>query len=257
MTRKSAAARKEELLEGLGDEVQAVNEVDTTPKNQVLADAPERLSPEWNDYVLSLFSDDEKFNGRPKAHGLRRVAQLLCGRIVSSIPAQVFPPTEKFVAAATVWRVEFENGDVFGDVADCNVYNTDEAFVAYALATSATRAEARALRKALNLSTAAAEEMTEKDTTAIVRAVEASKPSTGEIEDKDRMTDAQANLIRIKCKQIDVDPVKFFKDVMKVNPHGLITKKLCSASIDKLNGFQQNAETIPEAIVGYTEGWRT
>lgn len=260
MTRKRTAAT-DKLLDGLGDdEVQGLNEVDTTPKDRidVLSGAPDRLSPEWNDYVLSLFSDDEKFADRPKANGLRRVAQLVCGRIVSSIPVNVFPPTDRSRNAATVWRVEFENGDVFGDVADCNEDNTDDAFVAFALATSATRAEARALRKALGISTAAAEEMTSKDTAALVRAAAPSaKSSTGEIVDGDRITDPQRNLIDIKCKQLDIDPVKFFRECFKINANGKITKRQASPAIEKLNEFQQQADTIPTAIVGYEEWSKT
>jgi len=258
MARKPAE-RKEELLADLGDNVESLNDVDTTPKNKidVLNGAPDRLSVEWNDYVLSLFSDDEKYDNRPKANGLRRVAQLICGRIVSSVPVNVFPPTERLRSAATVWRIEFEDGSVFGDVADCNEDNTDDAFLAFALATSATRAEARALRKSLGISTASAEEMTTKDTAALIRATVNTKSSTSEIEDKDRMTDPQANLINVKSKQLDIDPVKFFRNDFNINAAGKITKKQASAAIEKINGYQQASDTIPEAIVGYTEGWRS
>ena len=258
MARKPAD-RKEELLADLGDDVEGLNDVDTTPKDRidVLNGAPDRLSSEWNNYVLSLFSDDEKYESRPKAAGLRRVAQLICGRIVSSVPVNVFPPTERSRSAATVWQIEFEDGSVFGDVADCNEDNTDDAFVAFSLATSATRAEARALRKALGISTAAAEEMTTKDTAALVRSAVNTKSSTGEVEDKDRMTDPQANLLDIKCKQLDIDPVKFFRNDFNINAAGKITKKQASAAIEKINGYQQASETIPAVITGYTEGWRS
>ena len=254
MTGKRKAST-EKLLDGFGDdEVQGLNEVDTTPKNQVDVGAPDRFSPEWSDYALSLFADDEKFNERPKANGLRRVAQLLLGRIVSSTPDNVFPPTERSRNAAVVWRLEFANGDVFGDVADCNEDNTDDAFVAFAFATAATRAEARALRKALGIATASAEEMTTKDTAALVRsAAPSAKSSTGEIADADRMSDPQRNLIDIKCKQLDIDPVKFFRECFKINANGKITKKQASPAIEKLNEFQQQADTIPTAIVGYEE----
>ena len=49
---------------------------------------------EWNDYVLSNFNENEMFDGRPLCAGLRRVAELLLGRIVVSRPTQIFPPLQ-------------------------------------------------------------------------------------------------------------------------------------------------------------------
>ncbi len=120
---------------------------------------------EWNDYVMGHFSEKELFDGRPLCAGLRRVAELLLGKIVSSKPTQVFPPSntgEEIGRATGVWEVIFEDMSVFSDVADAWEGNTDDTFCVFNTATAATRAEGRALRKALRLKTVAAEEMTTK-----------------------------------------------------------------------------------------------
>lgn len=50
---------------------------------------PDVLSPEWNDYVLELFTEKELIDGNPLTTGLRRVAELLIGEIISSKPTDV------------------------------------------------------------------------------------------------------------------------------------------------------------------------
>ena len=51
---------------------------DTSVKDIVLEDAPHITSPEWNDYVISLFESNELIDGMPLSAGLRRVAELTC-----------------------------------------------------------------------------------------------------------------------------------------------------------------------------------
>ena len=67
-------------------------------------------------------------------------------------------------------------------------------------ATAATRAEGRALRKALRLKTVAAEEMTKKNTASIVRSISQTKQvaTEGEYDNSQRMTDPQANFIDVR-----------------------------------------------------------
>ena len=242
-------------------ELHTPENTDVSVKDVVSDDVPHITSVEWHDYIMALFEENELIEGRPISAGLRRVSELVLGRIVSSGPTQVFPPKDDngIGRATVVWKVEFEDGTMFSDVADCWEGNTDDTYCAYAVATAATRAEGRALRNALRLRTVAAEEVTKKNTASIVRGISQSKSmdnTQGEYEDNSRMTDNQANFIDVKCKQLNVDGSKFFKEVFKISTSRKITKQQASNAIEKLNDFQRVSGDIPESILGYNEDWR-
>ena len=102
-------------------ELQTPSNTDTKVKDVIMDEsAPSITSPEWNDYILELFADNELFDGRPTCAGLRRVSELVLGQVVSSKPTQVFPPSggNEVGRATVVWEVIFSDGSVFSDVAD-------------------------------------------------------------------------------------------------------------------------------------------
>lgn len=240
--------------------LQTPENVDTRVKDKIVMEGPTPTSPEWNDYVLGLFDESELYEGRPLCAGLRRVAELLLGRIVSSRPTQVFPPMsgDQIGRATVIWEVVFADGSLFSDVADCWEGNTDDAFCVFNTATAATRAEGRALRKALRLKTVAAEEMTKKNTASIVRSISQTKnvATEGEYDDSQRMTDPQANFIDVKCKQLNLNVAEFFKEVFDVNVKRNVNKGQASAAIQKLNDYQQDKSLIPDSITAYEPDWR-
>lgn len=250
---------KDDLFEGV--ELETPHNVDTRVKDRIVTEGPDPTSPDWNDYVLGLFDESELYDGRPLCHGLRRVAELLMGRIVSSKPTQVFAPTggDEIGRATVVWEIIFEDGSLFSDVADCWEGNTDDAFCVFNTATAATRAEGRALRKALRIKTVAAEEMTNKNTASIVRSISQTKAmetTEGEYNDSERMTDKQENFLDVKCGQVNVNVEKMFKEVFGLNVKRKITKGQASDAIKKVNLYQQEEESIPDSIVGYSSDWR-
>ncbi len=127
---------------------------------------------DWSDYVLKQFEEDETIDGNPTVDGLRRVARKLLGSIVQSICNVISAPNLANEWAATVehtivinWKREvdgYSEQRVFTEVADVNPFNCDAEFRRFASSTASTRAEARALRKALMLKrVVAAEEITE------------------------------------------------------------------------------------------------
>ena len=188
-------------------ELETQPNTDTSVTDVIASDAPAMTDPEWNDYVMSMFTDKEMYNGNPLVNGLRRVKVVL-GPIVYSGPTQVFPPQrdDHHGRATVVFTVEFQNGMRFSEVADCWEGNTDDIFLCLCNRKAAsTRAEGRALRKALRIKAVAAEEMTKKDTTKIVRELSAKKESSdGGYDDSSRMSDAQSNFIDVKCRQLNI-----------------------------------------------------
>ena len=241
-------------------ELRAPEDTDTSVQDIIESNAPSFTDPEWNDYVLSLFVETELYDGNPLVAGLRRVAELVIGPIVFSGPTQVFPPQrdDHHGRATVVFTIEFENGMRYSDVADCWEGNTDDMFCAYAVATASTRAEGRALRKALRIKAVAAEEMTKKDTAKIVRDLSNQKDTTdGGYDDQSRMSEAQYNFIDVKCRQLDVNGEKLFKTIFKIDNNRKVSKKVASDIIDTLNEYQRDKDSVPEEILGYVQEWRS
>lgn len=249
------------IEENLFEEVELAtpSNTNTSVKDVIMSDAPSMLSPEWHDYAMSLFEESEMVDGHPLVAGLRRVAELVLGTIVFSGPTQVFPVQREdhHGRATVVFTVRFSNGVEYSEVADSWEGNTDDMFCAFAVAIASTRAEARALRKALKIRGVAAEELTKKDTAKIVRDISTQKTSSdGDYNDQGRMSDAQSNFIDIKCKQLNINGAKMFKDLFNVDSHKKVTKRVASEIIDRLNEFQRDKSTIPANISGYEEEWR-
>jgi hypothetical protein len=230
----------------------------TGVKDMIESDIPSMLSSEWHDYAMTLFHESEMIDGHPLVAGLRRVAEVVLGPIVFSGPTQVFPVQREdhHGRATVIFTVEFANGMRYAEVADSWEGNTDDMFCAFAVAIASTRAEARALRKALKIRGVAAEELTKKDTAKIVRDISSTKTaSEGEYDDTSRMSDAQLNFIDVKCRQLNIDGKKLFAQ-FNVDNSRKVSKKVASEIIDKLNDFQRDKSSIPEDVLGYKQEWR-
>lgn len=249
-----------ETVDNLFEDVELATPSNTSTKTKdvIQSNVPSMLSPEWHDYAMTLFQPSEMIDGHPLVAGLRRVAELVMGPIMFSGPTQVFPVQREdhHGRATVVFTVEFANGMKYAEVADSWEGNTDDMFCAFAVAIASTRAEARALRKALKIRGVAAEELTKKDTAKIVRDISTTKrASEGEYDENGRMSDAQYNFIDIKCKQLNIDGKKLFS-LFNVDSGKKVTKKIASEIIDKLNDFQRDKSSIPEDILGYKQEWR-
>ena len=180
---------------------------------QIEDNSPTIGSDDWHDYVMSHFKSNELIDGNPTCAGLRRVAEILLGEIMFSGPTQIFPATDANGPgrATVVFTVEFNwmNSGMsksFAEVADVWHGNTDDLFCAHPAATASTRAEGRALRKALKVRVLAAEELAKKD---IVNVVQQSISTSGEYNPDDRISPQQITFIDNKCRQLDINVVEF------------------------------------------------
>jgi hypothetical protein len=180
--------------------------------------APAMDSADWADYVMSKFETDELEQGNPTCDGLRRVAELLIGPIVSRRINVVQPPNKENYGTATVTcLVEVLNNIpehiLYGrtiseeDAADVNKFNTQEPYHLHATATAATRAEARALRKILRLKKViAVEELAGESSEDFI---DAWKPS-------DPVQEEQINLLDIVCQRCDVNVMEYINSGERV-----------------------------------------
>ena len=253
----------DELFEDAFEEAETENEAVIEEKVGGIEDRPSMFSDEWNDYVMAHFHSNELIDGNPICAGLRRVAEFLLGDIVESGPEQVFPATDGLSPdrATVVFKVVFDwmnsgKHRVFKEVADVWHGNTDDLFCAHPVATASTRAEGRALRKALKLRCLAAEELAKKDIVNIVQESVKKVPTSGEYEGGNKISSQQIQFIDNRCNQLDVDVISFIN--MGENTYGSIeqvTKESAKKMIKVLNNYQ-NGSAIPESIQGYKVNWR-
>jgi len=228
---------------------------------QIEDNSPTIGSDDWHDYVMSHFKSNELIDGNPTCAGLRRVAEILLGEIMFSGPTQIFPATDANGPgrATVVFTVEFNwmNSGMsksFAEVADVWHGNTDDLFCAHPAATASTRAEGRALRKALKVRVLAAEELAKKD---IVNVVQQSISTSGEYNPDDRISPQQITFIDNKCKQLDVNVVEFInigaENYRSIND---VKRESGKKMISVLNEYQNQTTSIPEHILSYQEDWR-
>lgn len=225
---------------------------------------PDSNSVEWNDYVMTLFHPSEMIDGKPLTSGLRRVAEMLIGEIVSSKPVQVSARPDKdsrIEHVTVVYEVQFlvrvprpsgiyrEYTKTYADCADVWEGNTDDLYAVHGSATASTRAEGRALRKALKIKTIAAEESCKKDVSKFLS-------STTQAPGEERISKDQVNFIGLKCKKLDIDVVKFYNSGEKFyNSIHEIKKDVASKMVKRLNELSADKTLIEEIVKGYKEDW--
>lgn len=225
---------------------------------------PDSNSVEWNDYVMTLFHPSEMIDGKPLTAGLRRVAELLLGEIISSKPIQVNSRPDKdsrIEHVTVVYEVQFlvrvpnANGTcreyvkTYADCADVWEGNTDDLYAVHGSATASTRAEGRALRKALKIKTIAAEESCKKDVSKFLG-------STVQADGSERIDKNQVTFIGIKCKKLDIDVVKFYNSGKKFyNSIHEIKKDVAAEMVKHLNELSADKTKIQDCIKGYKEDW--
>ena len=228
-----------------------------TYESNIDPDAPDYNSTEWSDYVMTKFDKSELIDGNPICAGLRRVAELMLGTIIESGPEQVFPSTDpsKPGRATGLYKVVFDwmnTGYIktYKEVADVWHGNTDDLFCAHPVATASTRAEGRALRKALKIRALAAEELAKKDIVGIVQA------TTADWNPEDTISNQQVTFINNKCKQLDID-VRKFVNMGSTHYESIndVTRNTAQKMLRQLNDYQQKG-SIPEQIQGYESDWR-
>lgn len=208
-------------------------------------------SPEWSDYVMTLFHDDEIMekdgNRYPTLKGLRRVAIKLFGEpafsgvIDYSAPKDENSPGRAYANYELIFDT-FLGRKVYRGAAEAYPGNINGGYHVYPLAIAENRAEARAYRKALLLNVVTAEEIGNESShfTSVLS-------STGEFNEEEKISDSQMTVIKNKCFELKIDESKFL-DYIK-NELGTtsdtLTKKAGLAAIKKISLFSNDPNQIP------------
>ncbi len=203
--------------------------VETTP--------PKSTDPEWTDYVLSQLTDKEQENGNPRTDGLRRVAEKLLGPI-NSETIVVQPPGLDGRATVLV-NLTFKENDLarfVSGAADVCFANTAREFAVHSVATAETRAEGRALRKALRL-------------TRVLAAEEAQGASIDEPRGTDdRVVTGMLNSLQMMCSVQQIDLNRLVATRLSLSDPKEMTHKQALEVANILGKFKRKEEEIPNDI---------
>lgn len=210
-----------------------------------------RSDSDWGDYVLSFLTPEEIQDGHAKVDGLRRISELFVGEIVASHPRTIQSPSRENGGVAVVeYHLEFETPSgkrkVFGGVADVSFRNTDAPYSSFSTSTADTRAEGRALKRALGLSKPVAEEMAN---------VTVDDPS---VEEDTDIRDPQVKTIATLCKRLDISVKDFVNSGrLEYNTIKDVKYKTALEMIKRLNVFQQDMDKIPQELKGFDPNWQS
>ena len=212
---------------------------------------------EWTDFVLHQLSDDEKIQGNPTTDGLRRVFERVMNCTViqsdSTVVQSPEPSNEKrasVVHSLTWYDLNSETDDAckiktVSGAADVYWGNCDKAYRNHPVAVAETRAEGRALRRAMRLrKVVAAEELAEN------------------IEDDisgdnvTKITNNQINFIDVLAKRLDINVLELLKtiNIDNSNVKNILHHDALSV-IRELSSYQQKTDGIPDNVKGYLNNW--
>ena len=214
---------------------------------------------DWTDHVLGLLSEDEKISGNPTTDGLRRIFEkaLNC-RVLASVSNVVQTPEPNNEKRATVVhsityflnegsREQPElNTVTINGAADVFWGNCDKVYRNYPVAVAETRAEGRALRRALKL-----------------RKVVAAEEIAAEIDDHpdqntvSKISNNQINFIDVMSKRLNINVSKLLEkdNLDKNNVYGLNHEDAIGI-IRQLSKYQQDMSGISDDLLGYTNEWK-
>jgi hypothetical protein len=208
---------------------------------------PKKGDIAWSDFVMKQFQPDELKEGNPTVDGLRRVVESLLGIIIASESESIQVPKgdnrdTAVVKHSVVIRKHCSSVNdfnlVFDGIAEVNHRNTDDEFLIYPMAMAETRAEGRALRRALGLKKPAAEELTK---TPVL---------DKDVNENDVIKDVQIKMVNTLCKRLKIDVEKFINSgEQQYDDIKLIKYKTALEMLKRLNVYQQEPDKIPSNLI--------
>jgi hypothetical protein len=215
---------------------------------------------EWNDYVLGLLSDDEKIGANPTTDGLRRIFEIAlnCTVIQSTSDVVQSPDPSNEKRATVVHTLAYVLNHLDGETTELNQHRTvsgaadvywgncDKVYRNHPVAVAETRAEGRALRRALKLRKVVAAEELSKDIEDDINGHNINKINNNQI-----------NFIDVISKRLDIDVVKLLNS-MDIDSSKIYTIEHDKAVeiVQKLTAYQQDMTTIPDGVKSYNHSWK-
>ena len=232
------------------------NTVENTNEQEELK-TPTITDIEWTDFVLQQLSDDEKIHGNPTTDGLRRIFEKVmnCTVVQSDSTLVQAPEPSNDKRASVVHNITWydlnadanENCKIKTVSGAADVYwgNCDKIYRNHPVAVAETRAEGRALRRALRLrKVVAAEEIAENVEDDIGA------------DNVNKITNNQINFIDVLAKRLDINVLELTKNIgIDGSNIKMILHHDALSIIRELSSYQQKIEDIPDSIKGYINNW--
>lgn len=213
---------------------------------------------EWTDHVLGLLSEDEKIAGNPTTDGLRRIFETALNCVVLESKSEVIqtpdPNNEKRATVTYTLNymlmddslpLEIKNRSVGGS-ADVYWGNCDKVYRNHPVAVAETRAEGRALRRALKLRKVVAAEELAKDI-----------EDHPDLNTVSKISHNQINFIDVLAKRLNINVLNLL-DSMQIK-HTIVYDMSHDdgvRTIKELSTYQTTIDSIPDNIKGYDSGWK-
>jgi len=240
---------KEDRIEMIEDIVEEMVE-DECSEEENTPDYPSPTSPEYVNFILDQLADHELWQGSPTTDGLRRVTEDVYGQILVSNSDPISSPTDRLGHATVKHSLVIDRYDGKGLIeisacVDVDGKDLPHPFNQHVVATACTRAEGKALRRALKIRVQTAEELVnnqadEDDDTA-----------------NDPLNDQQKLAINQLCKRNNIDAIKIIKSVASAAKKLSEVKNIDGRFImNKIAEYQRNQSSIEESLLGYQEDWQ-
>ena len=194
-------------------------------------------------------TDNELKNGNPTVDGIRRVTEKLYGEILSSTSDLIEIPNStnnwsKATVLHTVQIRKHSNDELITiqGAVDVKYQNTPQPYCEHLVATADTKAEGKALRRALKLSIVTAEELNFKE--------------EDDVNVNTVINDQQIIAVNQLCKRLDINVNRILETSYNNKNVKELSHALGRELLHKLSEYQRNKSTIPSDITGYDPEWK-
>ena len=213
--------------------------------------APEPTDEGWYDFLIDNLYENELVQGNPTTDGLRRLTEKFYGEIVKSKSDVIDTEHDGNGLRCTVRHTLLIRKYKTGSLAevdaciDVDYRGVPHPFNRHVVATADTRAEGKALRRALKLRVVTAEEV---------------QTQVGEEEvltAQDHINDQQIMAINAVCRKHNLNVEKVTKEVYNsIKTLKQLTNLEASVLMDKITSYQRE-KAIPEELLGYDASWQS
>jgi hypothetical protein len=201
----------------------------------------------WSEYILDQLANHELVQGKPTTDGLRRVLEKEFGLILESDTEIIKIPDDfSTVAKHTLVIRRYDNDEVIRISACVDVVKAGlpPLFARHMGSTACTRAEGKALRRALKIRVITAEEVQSADDSVL---------------ENTKINDQQIMAIGILCKRLNINVEKIMKKFnSKLKSINFASNKEGQLAIDMLSKFQGDTKLLNDEteLIGYEANWK-